>query len=140
MANVRRARIRGIEATAETTVWGTQVKASLAVQRPRDEDSGFRLQGRALRFGRLEITRGFGDWAVSGGVTASGERFDSTTESAASRLPGYAIADATVAWSARNGWRLELVASNLFDRRYEHTVGYDAPRRSVLLNVRFETS
>jgi len=140
MANVRRARIRGIEATAETTVWGTQVKASLAVQRPRDEDSGFRLQGRALRFGRLEATRNFGDWAVSGGVTASGERFDSTTESAASRLPGYAIADATVAWSARNGWRLELVASNLFDRRYEHTVGYDAPRRSVLLNVRFETS
>ena len=54
-----------------------------------------------LRFGRLEITRSFGDWAVSGGVTASGERFDSTTESAASRLAGYAIADAIVAEGRR---------------------------------------
>ncbi|HEX4943821.1 MAG TPA: TonB-dependent receptor [Usitatibacteraceae bacterium] len=136
--NVRRARIRGLEASAQGTVWGTTVRASLAAQRPRDEDTGFLLQGRAKRFGRLEASRAFGAWSVSGGVTASGERFDSATESADLRLPGYAIADATVRYAAGKGWTVEVVASNLLDRRYEHVVGYDAPRRGVLLNFRFE--
>lgn len=140
MANVRRARIRGLEATAEGTMWGTQVRASFAAQRPRDEDTGFLLQGRAKRFGRLEASRSFGAWSISGGVTASGERFDSASESPGSRLPGYAIADATVGWVASRSWRVELVATNLFDKRYEHTVGYDAPGRAFLLNLRFEAS
>ena len=138
MRNVRRARIRGLEATAEGTAWGVQVRASFAAQRPRDEDTGFLLQGRAQRFGRVEASRSFGPWSVSGGLTASGRRFDSPDESAASRLPGYAIADATVRYAAGKGWTVELVASNLFDKRHEHTIGYDAPRRGVLLNVRFE--
>ena len=140
MANVRRARIRGIEATAEGAVWGAQVRASFAAQRPRDEDTGFQLQGRAKRFGRLEASRSFGAWSFSGGVTASGERFDSASQSPGSRLPGYAIADATVGWTASRSWRVELVATNLLDKRYEHTVGYDAPGRAFLLNLRFEAS
>jgi len=138
MQNVRRARIRGLESSAEGTLWGVQLKASFASQRPRDEDTGLRLQGRALRFGRLEASRSFGAWSLSGGVTGSGERFDSPTESPGTRLPGYAIADATVRYAAGKGWSLELVASNLSDKRYEHTIGYDAPRRGLLLNVRFE--
>lgn len=138
MMNVRRARIRGLEAAAEGVAWGVRLKASMAAQRPRDEDTGFVLQGRAERFGRLEAARDFGAWTVSGGLTASGPRFDSANESAASRLPGYAIADATVSYAAGKRWRVELVATNLFDRRFEHAVGYDAPRRGVLLNLRFE--
>lgn len=138
MQNVRRARIRGLEVSAQGQAWGTRVKASFAAQRPRDEDTGAQLQGRAKRLGRLEASRSFGPWSVSGGVTASGERFDSAMPSAASRLPGYAIADATVRHAVGRRWTLELTASNLFDKRYEHAIGYDAPRRSVLLSVRFE--
>lgn len=138
MQNVRRARIRGLEASAEGTVWGTSVKASLAAQRPRDEDTGYQLQGRAERFGRLQASRSFGSWSVASGVTASGKRFDSADEAPASRLPGYAIADATVRYAAGKNWTVEVTASNLLDKRYEHAIGYDAPRRGVLLNVRFE--
>jgi outer membrane cobalamin receptor len=32
---------------------------------------------------------------------------------------------------------VELVATNLGDKRYETAYGYDAPRRGVLLNFRF---
>ncbi len=71
---------------------------------------------------------------------ASGPRFDSADESPASRLPGYAIADATVRYAASKRWSVELVATNLFDKRYEHALGYDAPRRSILLNLRFNAS
>ena len=36
-------------------------------------------------------------------------------------------------------WSLEFAATNLGDRRYENVVGYDAPRRAVLLSLRFES-
>ena len=138
MQNVRRARIRGVEAALEGVALGTRIRGTLAVQKPRDEDTGYRLQGRAEHFGRLEASRAFGKWSVSGGVTASGPRFDSADESPASRLPGYAIADATLRYAPERRWRLELAFTNLFDRQYEHAVGYDAPRRGVLLSVRFD--
>ena len=136
--NVRSARIRGVEASVEGRVRGTFLKASLTAQRPRDEDTGYRLQGRAERFGRVEAARAFGNWLISGGVTASGPRYDSADESPDSKLGGYTIADATLRYTVDRRWKVELVASNLFDKRYEQAVGYDAPRRGILLNVSFE--
>ncbi len=138
MENVRRARIRGLEAVVEGTFGGVHLKGSVASQRARDEDTGYRLQGRANQFGRLEASYALRAWSISGGVTASGARFDSANESPSTRLPGYAIADATVRYTIDKRWTMELVGSNLFDKRYEHIVGYDAPRRSLALNVRFE--
>jgi vitamin B12 transporter len=140
MQNVRRARIRGIEASAEGSIWGLQVRGSFSSQDPKDEDTGYQLQGRAKRFGRLEASWASGPWSVSGGVNGSSERFDSANEAPASRLPGYAVADAAVRYSVAKRWGLELTASNLLDKRYEHAVGYDAPRRGFFLNVRFEAS
>ena len=138
MANVRRARIRGIETTLEGAVWwGVRVKGSLAAQRPRDEDSGAPLQGRADRFGRLEASRGFGTWSVVGGVTASGERYDASRPSPDSRLPGYAIADLAVRYNPSRRWTLALTGANLFDKRYEHAIGYSAPGRQVQLSASF---
>ncbi|MBL0142576.1 MAG: TonB-dependent receptor [Betaproteobacteria bacterium] len=138
MQNVQNARTKGIEAVVEGEVMGTRVKAMAAFQKPRNEDTGAQLPGRAERFGRLEASRSMGSWYVAGGVTASSERYDSTDEAPASRLPGYGIADATLRYSADKNWTLELVASNLFDKRYENTVGYDAPRRAIMLNFRYE--
>ncbi len=138
--NVRRARIKGVEANAEVTWMGVRIRGALAVQDPVDRDTGLQLQGRATRFGRLEASRAWGAWSLSGGVTASGPRFDSANESPETRLPGYGIVDATLKYRADRRWVVELVGSNLLDKRYEHAIGYDAPRRSLLLNIRFEGS
>jgi vitamin B12 transporter len=138
MANVNRARIHGLEGSAEVTLWGVRMKASAVGQRPRDEDTGYMLQGRAQYFGRIEAMKAFGEWSLSGGASASSERFDSTNESPQSRLPGYAIADAALRYAPGGGWNISLSAANLFDKRYEQSVGYDAPRRSILFSVRFE--
>ncbi len=140
MQNVRRARIRGLEASVEGRAWGVNWRGSLASQDPKDEETGFQLQGRARQFGRLEGSWSSGAWSLSAGVTASSERFDSANEAPASRLPGYAIADASVRYAIDRRWSVEATASNLLDKRYEHAVGYDAPRRAILLSVRFETS
>lgn len=137
--NVNRARIRGVEASLDTTWAGIDWRAALTAQRPEDEDTGKRLQGRAERFGTLEATRRFGEaWSAGVTVFGSGERFDSTDEAPSSRLGGYAVVDARVRYKISQRWSAEVTATNLFDRKHESAVGYDAPRRGVMLNVRFE--
>ena len=137
--NVARARIRGVEAALDAAWLGLQWHGTFTAQRPRDDDTGARLQGRAERFGTLEASRRFGTaWNAGLSVFASGDRFDSLDESPGSRLPGYAILDARVRYAINKQWTAELTATNLLDKRYESAVGFDAPARSVFLNVRFD--
>jgi vitamin B12 transporter len=137
--NVARARIRGIEASVDAAWLGVQWHGSLTAQRPRDEDTGARLQSRAERFGTIEASRRFGAaWTAAVSVFASGDRFDSADEAPGTRLPGYAILDARVRYAIDKHWSAELSGTNLLDRRYEGAVGYDAPGRGVFLNVKFE--
>ena len=77
---------------------------------------------------------------AASGVTASGDRYDSADESPATRLPGYAILDAAVRYRLDKRTVLEFSGSNLADKRYEHAVAYEAPRRAVLFSIRFEGS
>jgi vitamin B12 transporter len=137
--NVARARTRGIEASLEGTWYGARWRASLVAQQPKDEDTGARLQGRAERFGTVSVERDFGAWRAGLTVTASGERFDSTTEDPGTRLPAYAVVDARVRYAIDKRWSVALAATNLADKRYESAIGYDAPRRAFLLSVRFES-
>jgi vitamin B12 transporter len=136
--NVNRARIRGLEASVEGVPMGTRLRAAFTAQRPRDEDTGFRLQGRAERFGTFDASRTWGAWTVGGGLVASGPRFDSTNEAPESRLPGYTLLNARVKYVPGRHWAAEFTGTNLADKRYEHAVGYNAPGRSLFLNVRFE--
>ena len=139
MLNVASARARGVEASIDANWLGTRVRATLTLQRPRDETTGLRLQGRAERYGTIDATRRFGQWTAGVSVLASGARFDSTSEAPASRLGGYAVIDARLRYAFDTRWSAELSAANLGDRRYENSVGYDAPRRAVMLALRFES-
>lgn len=136
--NVARARVRGVELEARGAWRKAAWRVAFTQQRPRDEETGLRLQGRAERFGTAEVARDWGAWSGSVALVASGERFDSASEAPASRLPSHAVVDARVRYRFAKFWSAELVAANIADKRYENVVGYDAPRRSVLLRVNFE--
>ena len=139
VVNVGRARARGVEATIDAAWLGIKWHGMATAQRTEDEDTGKRLPSRARHFGSLDGSRDFaGGWNAGMTVTAVGERFDSRTEDPAFRLPSYAIVDARVRYRFNKHVLTELVARNLTDKRYETAVGYDASRRGVLLNVRFD--
>ena len=136
--NVNKARIRGVEATAETTWWNVRWRASVTGQRPENEITGARLQGRAEQFGSFSASRTWGAWTGNVTVHASGDRYDSTNEDPASKLGGYATVDARVSYRLPRHWTFEVSAVNLFDKRYETSVGYEGTRRGVLVSVRFD--
>jgi vitamin B12 transporter len=137
--NVASARVKGVEASVEWRMWEARLRAGLTLQRPKDDATGKRLQGRAEQFGTFDVERDFGGWTAGLAMLASGDRFDSTNESPASRLPGYAVFDARVRYNIDRRWSVQLAATNIFDRKYESVVGYDAPRRSVMLSVSFQS-
>ncbi len=136
--NVAAARVRGVEITAEGTWLGTRLRADVTLQKPRDDATGKQLHSRAQRFGSLDASRTLGAWTAGVTVSATSVRFDSDDESPDSRLPGHVIVDARVRYKWAKHWSVELSGANLADKRYENAVGYDAPRRSLFVNVRFE--
>ena len=94
---------------------------------------------RAAQLAPVAFPQGVRDWgAWRGGlvVHASGPRYDSPGE--ANRIGGYTTLDVRVRYAIAPRWSAELSATNLLDRQRETSIGYDAPRRSVLLSLRFE--
>ena len=136
--NVAAARVRGVEITADGTWLGTRLRADVTLQRPRDDSTGKQLHSRAQRFGSLDASRTLGAWSAGLTVSATSARFDSDDESPDSRLPGHVLVDARVRYKWAKHWSVELSGANLANKNYENAVGYNAPRRSLFLNVRFE--
>jgi vitamin B12 transporter len=137
--NVSKARAQGLELAAETQWLGARWKGMFTAQRPRNDDTGAMLQGRAERFGTFDVSRGWGSWTAGMTLLASGERFDSANEDPATRLGGYAVIDARVRYDFDKHWSAQLVATNLGDKHYETVVGYPAPGRGVLLTMSFQS-
>ena len=134
--NIRKARIKGWELSGDTILAGFGIKASVTSQRPIDAESKLQLRSRAKSFGSLSIDRAIGQWRIGSDVVASGRRYDSASEAPSSRMGGYALLNARVAYQVNKNWSVELNAQNVTDREYELARGYNPPRRSVFLNVK----
>ena len=134
--NIRKARIKGWELSGESALLGVGIKASLTSQQPIDADTGLQLRSRAKLFGSLALERTIGQWQIGGDVVGSGRRYDSATESASSRMGGYAVVNARLSYQVNKLWAVELSAKNIADRQYESARGYNPPERSVFLNLK----
>jgi vitamin B12 transporter len=135
--NIPKARVRGVELEGTTQWLGTRIRMAFTRQRPEDEETGKRLQGRAETLASLKLDRSWGQWRVSTALTYTGDRFDSTTEAPASRMAGYAVWDANLRYAIDKRWSVELAAANLADKRYELAQGYNASGRQVLLSLKY---
>jgi vitamin B12 transporter len=134
--NIRRARIKGWELSGDTLLAGFAVKAAFTSQRPVDADTGRQLRSRAKIFGSLAVERAIGQWTIGSDVVASGRRYDSATEAASSRMGGYGLLNARVAYQVSKLVSVEVSGQNLTDRQYEQARGYNTPNRSVFLNLK----
>ena len=141
MQNVRRARIRGLEASVEGTLWGVNVSA---VDRgPEAARRGHRAtccRAARERFGRLEASRAFGRL-----VDLRRRHRERASASTRPTRPPPRACRATRSPTPPCATRPTSTGPSSSSPRTSSTsatstrVGYDAPRRGVLLNVRFET-
>ena len=134
--NIRRARIKGWEFSGDTVIVGFAFKTSITSQKPIDAETGRQLRSRAKLFGSLSVDRVIGKWQIGSDVVGSGRRYDSATESAGSRMGGYAVMNARLNYQANKLVAVELTAQNIADRKYVLAQGYNPPNRSLFLNVK----
>jgi vitamin B12 transporter len=136
--NVNKARITGLELAYGTRFTDWNVESNLNLQHAVDERTGKRLQLRSEVFGTVAITRRLGAWVAGGELAASGDRFDSTTESPASRLPGYALVNLTANYAVSRQLTIQGRWNNVFDRQYELAKGYNTPGSNVFVGLNYQ--
>ncbi len=136
--NVDRARIRGFEASGNTTFAGWILRGSATWLSPRNEgsDEGKLLPRRARLSGRLDADRSFDAFSVGGSVYAADRRYDDLGNTAP--LGGYTLTDLRIAYAVTGAWKLQLAANNVFDKRYETAAFYNQLGRNFMLTVRYQ--
>ena len=134
--NLKRARIRGWEMHGNVEFSALTLRVALTVQRPEDRDSGRQLRSRARQFGSLGAVYRSGAWELGADTVASGHRFDSANENAASRMAGYALLNANLRYKIDKNLSVDVSAGNLTNKRYELAQGYNTPSRSVFVTLR----
>ncbi len=135
--NISRAHIRGLELAANGQWQELDLRASITAQQPLDADTKLQLRGRAKVFGSAGIAKTIGKFSGSIDVVAVGQRYDSANEAPDSRLGGYATLGARLQYNISKQFSAEIVGSNLTNQPYEHSTGYNTPRRQVMFNLKF---
>ncbi len=135
--NIQRAHINGMEVSVDSRILGIDWRAQFTAQQPNNADTDKRLRSRAKNFGALGASQTVGAWHWRVDAVLNGERYDSATQSAASRMGGYSLINAGVRYAINADWQIELAANNITDKTYELARGYNQLGRQVLLNLRF---
>ena len=137
--NIDQARIRGTEATIDTTLLGWSLQGNVTWLDPRDTSGGFNdgnlLPRRSRTNARVDVDRRFGDFSVGASIAATGKRYDDPANT--SRLGGYATTDLRFGYTFAPAWTLQVNANNVFDKTYETAMFYPQPGRNWFVSVRY---
>ncbi|MDR3391496.1 MAG: TonB-dependent receptor [Sulfuriferula sp.] len=134
--NTSKARIRGLELSADTILAGLQLHASYDLQDPRDETTGNMLARRARQHGTVDISKTIGAWNLGAQTIASGMRYDDPANS--TRLGGYTLVNLRAAYQVAAEWRLFAKLNNVFNKDYETVSGYNTPGANLFVGLEWQ--
>lgn len=137
--NINRARIDGLELSAEGELFGTQVRSSATWLDARNVEEGVRdgleLPRRAPRSAQIDLDRRYGRFGLGASLFAASARYDDLGNR--TRLPGYATLDLRLSWALHADWTLQLAGNNVLDRSYETAAFYNQAGRTWTLGLRY---
>ena len=135
--NVNRALIRGatLEAAHLMPLWN--VRAELTWQEPEDAKTGHELARRARQFGSVSANWTPGPWRAGVEVVGAGQRFDSLSNAASSRMGGYALVNLRAGYALTPELTLSARVSNVADKQYELVQGYNTPGRQFFVALEY---
>ena len=135
LRNVSKATLEGTTISYEGN-WGSwSAGASIDLQRPRDDDTGKRLQRRADQQMSSHLSHRFGDWTLGGEWQLVGERYDDAANT--TRLGGYGVVNLIADYRLQKDWALFARANNIFDKYYETANNYATPGANIFVGIRY---
>ena len=131
------AKITGLTLAASQHWDDWQLKTSLDIQSPENDDTGKLLPLRASRHGVINLGKSWGKWNVASELIASSARYndaDNTT-----RISPYAIVNLTADYKIDDSWRLQGRVNNLLDKNYalaySGSTPYNTPGANVFVSL-----
>jgi len=131
------AEISGITLSANHHWQDWQLKTSLDIQSPENDDTGKLLPLRARRHGVINLGKSWGKWNVASELIASSARYndaDNTT-----RISPYAIVNLTADYKIDDSWRLQGRVNNLLNKNYalaySGSTPYNTPGANVFVSL-----
>ena len=134
--NVSRALLPGVTLGVDATWRATQVKASLDLQHPHDEDTGNLLPRRARTHGAVQLLQQVGPVQLGMEYVASSLRYDDAANLV--RMGGYGIVNLTADWPFAPGWSLLVRGNNVFAKNYQLAADFSTGGAQVFAGVRWQ--
>ena len=140
VANIDQARIRGLEATTQLSLWDWALVGELTLLEPVNESTGPNdgnlLPRRPQQMLGLDLNRQLGPWTLGARVDWTGRRYDDLAN--AVRLAPYTLVTLRAEYALTDSLRLQGRVDNLLDEDYETAAFYNQPGRGVYLTLRYE--
>ena len=138
--NIGSARIRGLEATLQTTIEDVLLSGSLTLLDPRNRDTGAnfgnQLPRRPRQVLRLDADRDFGAYSLGMTVRAEGPRYDDLANTV--RLGGFTTVDLRAAYRVTDQFSVEARIENLLDKDYQTADTFNQPGLGGFLTLRYQ--
>ena len=135
--NVNQAQIDGLELAASTQVMGWSLNASLTLLDPVDKETGLLLIKRSKQSLSLDLSKRFGLNEVGARFHARSESYSDTANT--KRAAGYGTVDLFASRALGDNWVLRGQITNLLDRDYEETPGYNTGGRELFVSVSYQS-
>lgn len=135
--NVNEAKIRGGTLHIGADVADYRLKAEVTREEAIDAATGKLLPRRAKTFGSLSMARNSGPLRFGAEIVASSERYDTVSNSPASRLAGYALLNLRASYAFSSAYAVSVRWNNVLDKDYEQVRGYNTPGSNVFVSLEF---
>ena len=133
--NVADATLEGVTAEVGGHFGALSAKASIDLQKPTDDSSGFLLPRRARRHAAFSVMQDAGPIHAGAEVVASSARFDDAANTR--RMGGYALLNLTAEYRMGNRWTLLARLDNALDKHYELAADFNTAGASAFVGVRW---
>jgi vitamin B12 transporter len=138
-ANVRKARVSGIETSYTGRFAGFELRASMTFQDPIEQEPGGEEEQairRAKRFGSLAVYRTLRDWRLGAELRASASRPDADIETFAPvREAGYTVMHLTARYQVAKALFVAARVENALDEEYRLVHGFNTPPRGLFVTA-----
>lgn len=130
--NVTQSSNQGLEVSYSGAVAGSDLRASLTLQDPRNESTGQAQIRRARTMASLGVSRPLGAWTLGAELRYTGERPDIQGNPS---LEAYTLAQVSARYRLNRDTHLTARIDNLFDARYQTAYGYNQSPRAAFVGL-----
>jgi len=135
--NVNSARIKGLEASINSTLAGWDIAGNLTLLDPRDRTTDKQLVYRNKRTLRVDVDRTFGKTNIGATLQARSYSYKDTQNT--QRASGFGTVDLRASHQLTANWKIKGEISNLFDKDYETIKGYNTEDRALFVAISYQS-